>query len=294
MSHLSIIEKTKYPNTIDTLCTYLKALGISEGDTLIVHSSLSEIGWVCGGPTAVFTALLKTVGTNGTIAMPAFSLTNSDPAEWPDFISGKSEMERGNLLPYSVPAAWHETIRENMPAYDKNITPRSRGIGTIAESFRTYPETYRSEHPSASFTANGYHSRQIVSQHKLSPCFDMDSPLGALYQIDAKVLLLGVGYDRCTSSHLAETLSGRLKKIRHGSAMTENGKRTWKWFEDYDSDSDNCFPALGQAYELTNSSAISSGKVGAADCKLIELRSAVDFGVKWIKRLTNQAKINTL
>ena len=62
MSEIRIIELTRYPNTVNSIYNDLKKLGIGEGDTVLVHSSLSSIGWVCGGTQAVIMALLKSVG----------------------------------------------------------------------------------------------------------------------------------------------------------------------------------------------------------------------------------------
>ena len=36
------------PNTIETLIRDFESIGITKGMTLLVHSSLSSIGWVCG------------------------------------------------------------------------------------------------------------------------------------------------------------------------------------------------------------------------------------------------------
>src|SRR5262245_6683309 len=50
----------------------LRRLGISRGDTLIVHSSLSRLGFVEGGVDAVVKALQESVGPEGTLGAPTF------------------------------------------------------------------------------------------------------------------------------------------------------------------------------------------------------------------------------
>ncbi|WP_407232097.1 AAC(3) family N-acetyltransferase [Escherichia coli] len=39
--------------------------GLTLGGTVLVHSSLSSLGWVAGGPVAVIQALLDCVGPQG-------------------------------------------------------------------------------------------------------------------------------------------------------------------------------------------------------------------------------------
>ena len=54
------------------LATELRALGIRLDDTLMVHSSLSALGHVEGGPETVVDALREAVGPGGTLIVPAF------------------------------------------------------------------------------------------------------------------------------------------------------------------------------------------------------------------------------
>ena len=49
---------------------------------LCVHSALSALGHVIGGPRTVVEGLIDAVGADGTLMMPAYSGDLSDPAEW--------------------------------------------------------------------------------------------------------------------------------------------------------------------------------------------------------------------
>ena len=53
MSEGQVVGKTETLATIESLQADFKALGIKPGMILLVHSSLSAIGWVCGGAVAV-------------------------------------------------------------------------------------------------------------------------------------------------------------------------------------------------------------------------------------------------
>jgi len=254
------------PNTVDSIYVGLKALGISEGDVVLVHSSLSSLGVVFGAQEAVVRALLRAVGNSGTIVMPAFTWENDDPANYEN---------------PPMPAEWHEMFRENMLPFDKNTTPvYVRGLGVIPEYFRTYPGTLRSNHPYVSFAANGKLAAQIVSQHVLTPSQGMETPLGALYALGAKILLLGVDYGSCTAFHLSEALVGKCQIVSERFLMTESGKRLWKVVDDYDYEGDYDFLDIGNAYEQDGSVVI--GQTGLATCKLFDFRLAVDFAAGWL------------
>jgi len=236
----------------------------------MVHSSLSAFGTVYGGQEAVVQALLDAVGNNGTVVMPAFTWENDDPA---------------NFENPPIAQKWHELFREKMLPFNKNTTPVFvRGLGIIAEYFRTYPGTLRSGHPYASFTANGKCAEQIVENHVLTPSHGMESPLGKLYNCDAKVLLLGVDYNCCTAFHLSEVMANKCPKIRESFLMIENGIRLWKTVEDYEYEGDYELLDIGKAFEQNNSVIIE--QIGLATCKLFDLKSAVDFATEWLLRNT--------
>ncbi|MED1448875.1 AAC(3) family N-acetyltransferase, partial [Bacillus pacificus] len=74
-----IVASTPLPNTIKTITNDLRKLGLEKGMTVIVHSSLSSIGWVSGGAVAVVEALMNVITEEGTIIMPTQSSDLSDP-----------------------------------------------------------------------------------------------------------------------------------------------------------------------------------------------------------------------
>ncbi len=266
MSELSIIESTPFPVTVASLTQDLTRLGVKAGDVLLVHSSLSRIGWVCGGAHAVILALQEVLGPSGTLVMPAHSGQVSDPAAWEN---------------PPVPKMWIEEIYAQMPAFDPTMTP-TLGMGAIAELFRTTPGTLRSNHPQVSFAAQGPLAEDITRDHPLTPQFGTASPLGRLEAHNAKILLLGVGFDSCTTFHMAEALSPVMPEKQMGAAITLEGRRQWQWFEDYAYDSDD-FAQLGADYEAVSGNVV-NGKVGNADCKLLSARPAVAFASEWLAK----------
>lgn len=108
------------------------------------------------------------------------------------------------------------------------------------------------------------------------------SPLGRLYEADAKVLLLGPSFANCTSFHLAECRSGKLPPlISSGAPMIVGGKRCWISFMPPNFQGED-FEELGSDFEQATHT-VSVGKVGEATCRLFRMRAAVDFAVDWLR-----------
>jgi aminoglycoside 3-N-acetyltransferase len=268
MSEREIIARTRnLPATVETLARDLEALGLRSGATAILHSSLSAMGYVVGGPGAVIAALERVLGPEGTLAMPTFSGQLTDPAGW--------------VAP-PVPASWWPLIRAQEPAFDPAATP-SRMMGAIPELFRTLPGTRRSSHPHVSFAARGAGADFITAAHGLGDSLGETSPLARLYERDAMVLLLGVGYDRNSSIHLAEYRTARPTRARGEKAgpIRRDGKRVWALFDDLEWDTGD-FAALGAAFAATGLER--TGRVAAAAARLMHQRALVDFAREWMER----------
>lgn len=265
------------PVTEQSLAEDLRALGVGQVMVVLVHSSLSALGWVCGGPVAVIRALLRALGADGTLVMPAHSGGLSDPSLW------RSP---------PAPAAWWDTIRATMPAFDPAITPTSH-LGVIPELFRTWPGAVRSDHPSCSFAALGPQAGRIVAEQRLEDPMGDRSPLSAIYDLGGHVLLLGVGrkvgHRNNTMLHLAErrALGGGQETIPAGAPVLVGGARQWVSYREPDIDEGD-FDEAGAAFERQDSTT-RTGLVGDARCTLLRARPLIDFAIAWIKRHRSDA-----
>jgi aminoglycoside 3-N-acetyltransferase len=264
MSEHNVIRGTAVPATRRSLGADLQGLGVRHGMIVIVHASLSSLGWVCGGAVALIQALLDAVGEAGTLVMPSHSGDLSDPSSW---------------VNPPVPPDWWQLIRDELPAYDPLVTP-TVGVGRVAEVFRRWPGALRSAHPAMSFSARGPRALDVVGSHELSFSLGDGSPLARLHELDASVLLVGVGHDRNTSLHLAEYRAGIRPERDCGAPVLVDGRRVWRSYRDIELD-DEDFLAIGHDFEERMQVGI--GQVGAAQAHLFSQRDIVDFAASFLR-----------
>lgn len=252
------------PHTPRSLRSDLHAIGVTAGDTLLVHASYRSLGYVAGGTQAVVEALLAALGPDGTLVVPTHTGENSDPAAWQH---------------PPVPPAWWPVIREEAPAFDPLRTP-SRWMGAIAETVRVWPGARRSDHPQVSFAAIGAHAEDVVGTHQLDDALGERSPLGAINRLDGKVLLLGCGHGSNTSLHLAEWRQPSPRRGEESASVRQSdGTSRWTtWTDVIPGEGD--FEQLGAAFEAAVG--VSTGLVGHATARLMSQRVLVDFATGWI------------
>jgi aminoglycoside 3-N-acetyltransferase len=152
-----------------------QSIGIEKGDVLLVHSSLSAIGYVENGPKDVVDALLEAIGVYGHLLMP-----NSPNASF--------------QLDY---------IRQ-LELFDVENSPSA--LGAISECFRKLPNAVRSAHPTEPVSCIGPEANWFVSDHfgQLTP-YNSHSPFSKVIQRKGKILYLGVSLSNAgTNLHTLE------------------------------------------------------------------------------------------
>ena len=269
MGERNTVERTQgLPATVQSLRADLAALGIAPGIVLVVHSSLSSLGWVCGGSVAVILALEEALTPQGTLVMPTHTGDLSDPAGWQN---------------PPVPKTWWDTIRQSTPPYIPSLTP-TRGMGAIPETFRKQDGVLRSDHPQLSFAAWGSEAERIVVGHSLEFGLGEGSPLARIYDLEGWILLLGVGHASNTSLHLAEyraSYPGR-REVENGAPVLLDGRREWIKLRELDIDESD-FEAIGDSYARAAGHA-HRGRVAGAEAMLIPQRALVDYAVRWMEK----------
>ena len=165
--------------TQDEIERGLREVGIGAGDVALVHSSLSAMGWVEGGPDTVIDAFLSVL----------------DP-------------EQGTLV---VPTLCQKDIDRRFELWDIDRSPSD--VGAITEAGRLHPDAIRSDHATHSVAAIGDLAEAIATGHQLaqqrpspwgSAAFGIGSPWGKLYALDAHYLFLGVTTSCNTIGHFAQ------------------------------------------------------------------------------------------
>jgi len=168
-------QKNKKGITPEQLINDLKKIGLKQGDSVLVHSSLSKIGFIEGGAKTIVEGLVEVVGPNGTLLFPSFPATGRN-----------------------------KTHLEEHPFFDIKNTPSQ--MGTITEYFRKLDGVYRSFHPTDPVCAKGPLAEYYTNSHfgQLTP-YNEHSPFRKLCSKGGKILMLGTTLNgACTNLHTLE------------------------------------------------------------------------------------------
>ena len=161
----------------DTFAASLRCLGLSAGDIVCVHASLSRLGHIVDGADSIIDALMDVVGEDGCVLMPSFSMAGS----MEDFVNGE-------------------------PVFDVRNTP-SR-VGLLTEVFRQREGVQRSLHPTNSVSAWGRHAESLLENHELSPTpYGRDTPYGRLAERQNTYILMLETHIHSLLHHIQERVN---------------------------------------------------------------------------------------
>lgn len=236
---------------IRLLAEDLAALGVRRGGLLLVHSSLSSMGWVRGGAVTVIAGLRQALGPQGTLLMPALS---------------------------------YEYVNAAHPVFDQASTPSC--VGVVSECFRTTEGVKRSLAPTHSVCGAGPLAGWILGRHHIdrTPC-GAHSPFRAVRDLGGRILFLGCGMRPNTSMHGVEELIEppylfgglvRYRLIAGNGARLDSSVRCHAfdgWAQRYD-----------RVADLLQSTELLAGTVRGATAQLVDAAALWDRAAAALRR----------
>ncbi|MFE3179628.1 aminoglycoside N(3)-acetyltransferase [Streptomyces violascens] len=239
-------------------------LGVRAGSAVIVHASLSAFGRVDGGGEAVVDALLDCLTPSGTLVVPTFTPEVTDPH------------------PHAAHPTSHEVAaaRDGIPLFHDAL-PTS--MGAVPTAVLSRPARIRGTHPQASVAAIGPAAHRITHQQPLAYALGAGSPFDALYELDADILLLGVGHNRNSFLHHAESrVPHHRRKLRRFPYLVDQ-QRLWIEARDVGDDNSTHFPGIGEEFAATGQ--VRTRTIGEAPCRLMNSRALTHFATRRLSEL---------
>jgi aminoglycoside 3-N-acetyltransferase len=233
------------------------ARAFGDAEVIVLHSAPRAIGWVAGGVEGIGQALLDALGSR-TVVVPLFTAQRMDPSTW-------------HLRPPSP--EMFDAIREQLPLYDPDRSPPRR-MGRLAEFVWRARGAMRSSHPVESIAALGSRAEEIIKPHPIDDPMGPRSPWARLYAMDARIVLVGVGLERCSILHHAERMAEVPYLSDYAFPIAIDGERRWVEATSGNNCSDG-FPALvANATELT---------VGDATTRVYSAQTLVNVAISALK-----------
>ncbi len=247
---LNVLKNSGDVLTKTIIVQILKANGLKKGDSLLVHSSLSRLGYIDDGPQTMLDSLFEVIDApnTGTLILPTF----------PNRISS------------------FEYLEDNSE-FDVLNTPSA--MGKITELLRTKYNCRRSIHPTHPVVAYGPKSEYFTQEHygQLTP-FNTFSPFYKLGVDNGKILMLGVKLESMTNFHVLEDEVGNFPfkvyadKVFDVTVIDENGTKSQVKTKAHN-------PILSAKrrcneleYLFEKGGALTKFKFGIADCYLLNAK----------------------
>lgn len=233
---------------IPALLNDLKAIGVREGDLLVVHSSFKSLGLGGASPSDVIRTLIESIGREGTLMMPTFT--------------------------YCYSGIW------SVKPFDPATTP-SVFMGVLPETLRAYPGALRSTSPTYSVAAYGKHASALTENKENAGGLGPGSSFEDACRLGAKILLIGVGNNRNSMIHYAEYTSGLpicdipYREFWGRTALVERDGEAVE--VPLKPDFPGCSANFGKADEfLVERNLLKHGSIGSTTGYLLDARKMVD------------------
>lgn len=156
---------------LDQLRQDLTALGVEQGDSLLVHSSMKALGTDLS-PEQVIACLQDALGPEGTLLMPALT---------------------------------YENVTGEHPVFSSAETPPC--VGLLPRTFWKLPGVERSLHPTHSVCARGRLAHRLTVGHAIDDAaVGPHSPFMQLAVVGGKLLFIGDILESCTFMHGVEDI----------------------------------------------------------------------------------------
>ena len=261
------------------LIAHLRTLGLSRGDTVMVHASVRSVGEVAGGPDQIHLAIKDAIGDEGTLLMYA-----SCPQYY-------DEVGRGTLAP-EVEAE----LREKLPPFDALTARSARDNGALVELLRTYPGSHVNDHV-VRFVAWGAGAEHLLSPQPWAYAYGAGSVLERLLALDGKILMLGSDHDTVTFLHYTEHVGDFPGKrvIRYQVPVLEKGARVWRWTAEIDTSDGGAHPHWPDRFfarivdEHLRATRNRGGRVGDAPSWVMSARALHEHALPIMTRVAQDA-----
>jgi aminoglycoside 3-N-acetyltransferase len=265
---------TRTPVTRSQIAVDLRRLGLDVGATVMVHASISSLGWVVGGSQTVVEALLDCVGPEGTVCAQA---------GWEDVPFGLA----------GWPQRWRAAYEAEYPPFDPALSAAAPYEGRLAERIRTWPGAHRSANPATGVAAIGAGAAALTADHRLDDGFGPGTPYARLVERGGHVVLLGAPLRTISLLHHAESIACapkrwttyRLPLVATGGWVAIREIDVWDGVFPYADE----LPAGCAPLEVIAAAALCAGigrrgTVGAGCAHLFPAAALTRFAVDWIER----------
>lgn len=166
------MQSTQKISSNDFLRILTDEMGIKKGDIVLVHSSIDRLNTDMS-PKEILSALIETVGEDGTLLFPTY------------------------------PAKTSYEFLKSGEIWDIKRTPSFSGL--LSEVARRSKGSKRSLHPTKSVCAIGMKADYFVNDHHQSPYpYDITSPYYKVAEKQGKSIGLGVTSNYFSSTHIVD------------------------------------------------------------------------------------------